>query len=555
MSLANHPLPEIPAETIRVARAAFRKGNPWLQLRDQLGVIYQDQAFASLFSVVGQPAIAPWRLTLVTLLQFAEGLTDRQAADAVRSRLDWKYLLSLSLDDPGFDASVLCEFRERLLTGDAATLLLDRLLEVCREHKLLKTRGRQRTDATQVMAASRLLTRLELAAATLQQALNILAETAPDWLLKHCPPEWGERYSTRLSEYLLPRSDSARTKWIEQVGTDGHQLLAWLWSPETPAWMRELPAVNLLRQIWVQQFCLVKDRCRLRDNDKDGLPPAAKRLCTPFENEARYAEKRGEGWLGYKAHFSETCDQDAPRLITQVTTTLATTTDLAALPEIQADLAAHDRLPEQHLVDAGYISAANLERSGREHKIELCGPPLADTAWQSRAKGGFAAADFRINWKKREAICPSGHRSRSWLERINQRGLPEIKIKFARGDCRSCGLREQCTRTSEQRRTLTIQPEAQFKALAAARGRTKETKYKNLYKLRSGIEASLSQAVRRSGLRRSRYVGLHKTQLQNIVIATAINLVRLLNWLAGSQFGKSRRTPFAKLLCPLLLTL
>src|SRR5262245_25689176 len=140
MSLANHPLPEIPAETMRVARAAFPKSNPWLQLRDQLGVIYQDQAFASLFAVVGQPAIAPWRLALVTLLQFAEGLTDRQAADAVRSRLDWKYLLALSLDDPGFDASVLCEFRERLLTGEAASLLLDRLLEVCSERKLLKSR-------------------------------------------------------------------------------------------------------------------------------------------------------------------------------------------------------------------------------------------------------------------------------------------------------------------------------------------------------------------------------------------------------------------------------
>jgi transposase len=554
MSLAHHPIPEIPDETARIVRAAIPKGNPWLQLRDQLGPIYQDEAFASLFAVVGQPAIAPWRLALVTLLQFAEGLTDRQAADAVRTRLDWKYLLALPLDDPGFDDSVLCEFRDRLLGGDAAALLLDRLLEVCHEHKLLKSRGRQRTDATHVVAASRQLTRLELVTATLQQALNILAEVAPDWVLEHCPAVWGERYGKHLSEYRLPRSDSARRQWAEQVGTDGHQLLAWLWSSATPTWMRQIPVVELLRQIWVQQFSLVKEHCRWRNSDKDGLPPAAKRLCTPLESEARYAEKRGEGWLGYKVHFTETCDQDAPRLITQVTTTAATTTDLAALPEIQDDLAAHHRLPKEHLVDAGYISAPNLVRSGHKHQIELCGPPLANTAWQARAKGGFAAADFKLDFDKREATCPSGHRSRSWLERTNDRGLPEIKIKFARGDCRACGVREQCTRTTEQRRTLTIHPEAEFKALAAARARTQEAEYKELYKLRSGSEANLSQAVRRSGLRRSRYVGLRKTHLQNIVIATAINLIRLLNWLAGSAIGKARRSTFANLLCPLPIT-
>lgn len=554
MSLARHPIPEIPAETMRVARTAIPKNNPWLQLRDQLGPIYQDEAFASLFAVVGQPAIEPWRLALVVLLQFAEGLTDRQAADAVRTRLDWKYLLALELDDQGFDASVLCEFRERLLAGGASKLLLDRLLEVCQEHKLLKSRGRQRTDATHVVAASRLLTRLELVTATLQQALNILAEVAPAWVLKYCSPTWGERYGARLSEYRLPRSDSARTEWAEQVGTDGHQLLAWLWSPETPAWMRQVPAVEMLRQIWVQQFALIKDRCRWRNSDKDGLPPAAKRLCTPFESEARYAEKRGEGWLGYKTHFTETCDQDTPRLITQVTTTAATTNDLSALPAIQDDLAAHNLLPKEHLVDAGYISATNLEQSGREHQIELCGPPLANTAWQARAEGGFAAADFKIDWNEREATCPSGHRSRSWLERTNDRGLPEIKIKFARGDCRACGSREQCTRTVEQRRTLTIHPEAEFKALAAARARTKEAEYKELYKLRSGSEANLSQAVRRSGLRRSRYVGMRKTHLQTIMIATATNIVRLLNWLAGMAIGKARRSTFAKLLCPLPIT-
>jgi transposase len=277
LSLANHPLPEIPAETARVARAAFPQSNPWLQWRDQLGAIYPDQAFASLLAMVGQPAVAPWRLALVTLLQFAEGWTDRQAAEAVRSRRDWKYLLALPLDDPGFDASVLCEFRERLLGGAAESLWLGRLLEVCSERQLLKWRGRQRTDATHVVAAARLLTRLELVTATFQQALHVLARAAPAWVLEPCPAEGGERSGARWSEFRWPPSDSARTAWAEQVGADGHPWLAWLWSSEAPHWLRPIPAVETLRRLWVQPFSVSNQCCRWRQADQDGLPPAAVR--------------------------------------------------------------------------------------------------------------------------------------------------------------------------------------------------------------------------------------------------------------------------------------
>src|ERR687886_2690220 len=119
MSLRADPIGPVPAETARVARAAFPKGTAYLRLRDELDAIYTNADFAALFPGRGRPAQAPWRLALVTVFQFAEGLTDRQAADAVRGRIDWKYALRLPLDDPGFDASVLCEFRGRLLAGNA----------------------------------------------------------------------------------------------------------------------------------------------------------------------------------------------------------------------------------------------------------------------------------------------------------------------------------------------------------------------------------------------------------------------------------------------------
>jgi transposase len=187
MSLHPHVIAPVPEETARVARAAFPKGHPYLTFRDALGTIFQDEDFATLFPAWGHPGLPPWRLALVTIMQFRETLADRQAAEAVRARIDWKYLLSLELTDPGFDFSVLSEFRDRLLAGSAEELLLDKLLERCRALGLLKARGHQRTDSTHVLAAVRVLSRLELVAETLRAALNELATVAPDWLQAFAP--------------------------------------------------------------------------------------------------------------------------------------------------------------------------------------------------------------------------------------------------------------------------------------------------------------------------------------------------------------------------------
>src|ERR671927_1793785 len=193
-----HPVPPVPKHTARIARAAFPKGSPYLGLRDHLGPIFSDPDFSDLYPECGQPAYPPWRLALVTLMQFRESLSDRQAAEAVRARIDWKYLLGLELTDPGFDHSVLCEFRSRLLAGGAEERLLRKLLEACRARGLLKARGRQRTDSTRVLASIRALNRLELVGETLRAALNELATVAPDWLRRVAPQDWYGRYAHRV---------------------------------------------------------------------------------------------------------------------------------------------------------------------------------------------------------------------------------------------------------------------------------------------------------------------------------------------------------------------
>jgi transposase len=168
MSLRQTPCGNVPVSTADVARAAFPDGTVCLQVRDALATIFADAQLAPFFATRGQPAACPWRLALVTLLQFAENLSDRRAADAVRSRIDGKYLLGLELTDPGFDASVLSEFCSRLVAGGAEEQTLETLLGFCREQKLLGARGRQRTDSTHALGAVRALNRLECAIETLR---------------------------------------------------------------------------------------------------------------------------------------------------------------------------------------------------------------------------------------------------------------------------------------------------------------------------------------------------------------------------------------------------
>lgn len=177
MTLHPQPLTPIPEETARVARAAFPKGNLYLRMRDELGVFFNDADFAQLYPQCGHFAEPPWRLALISVMQFIEGYSDRQAADAVRSRIDWKYALSLELTHPGFNYSVLSEFRDRVLEGTAELQLLDQMLEEFQTRGLLKARGTQRSDSTQVFVA-REMTRLEFLGETLRCALSTLAEAA-----------------------------------------------------------------------------------------------------------------------------------------------------------------------------------------------------------------------------------------------------------------------------------------------------------------------------------------------------------------------------------------
>jgi hypothetical protein len=312
--------------------------------------------------------------------------------------------------------------------------------------------------------------------------------------------------------------------------------------------------VEALRRIWVQQYYRVLDttgeKVIRREASEQGLPPGRSTLVSPYDLDARYSEKRGTGWVGYKAHFTETCttaaedDPDTgqpatPNLITHVATTAATVPDVAMTEPIHDSLDAKDLLPGEHVVDAGYTSA-DLLLAARARGVTLLGPLLADTSPQARA-GGYTTAAFTIDWDTRQARCPQGATSIGWSP-CTQRGTKAIVVRFAAATCRSCPAKPRCTTATRSGRQLTLRPRHVHEAVEQARAQQTTDQWHNDYKIRAGVEGTMRQTTHVTGIRRARYLGLPKTTLEHNLAATAINLIRYDAWLTGNPLDRTRTT-------------
>ena len=557
-----------------------------VQVRDRLGQWLADGDFAAAFGIRGRPGWSPSRLALVTILQRAENLGDRQAAEAVRTRIDWQYLLGLPLDDPGFDHSVLPEFRARVSEAGLEQVALDALLERLAADGLVKAGGRQRTDSTHVVAAVAALRRLELAGESVRAALEALAAAHPDWLGQRiCVPDFTRRYGTPMTSWRPPVSQAKRDELAIAYARDGYALLEAAYDKTSPAWLREIPAVDVLRRVLVQNYTrmITGDgreviRRREKEPDGDGLPPGHMRIASPYDTDARWGVKRDTSWLGYKLHITETCDDappcschpDAaarppaggaaaggrehgkacaqmvfPNLITGVATTGATVTDSQMTGVIHDELTGKGLAPGRHYLDSGYLSAAVVVAALATRGIALIGPLLADTSAQARAGHGYARANFTVDYATQTVTCPQGKTSSSWTP-CTQRGQAAAVATFSASDCGPCPARAQCTTSSKKRRQLTVLPRDLAEAQAAARTAENTIPFQADYARRAGVEGTMHQAASH-GARRARYRGLPKTRLDHVYMGCALNLLRLEAYWTGTPLDRQRTSHLARL--------
>ncbi|WP_425329111.1 IS1182 family transposase [Streptomyces eurocidicus] len=508
---------QIPALTAQVARTSNPRGTTAMWVRDRLDGLWQDEDFEAWYPRDGRPGLSPAQLATVCVLQFLLNLSDRQAAEAVRCRLDFKYALALELDDPGFHHSVLGDFRDRLAKDDRADRLLDLALERLKAAGLVKARGRQRTDSTHILAAARELTRLELVLEAVRAAVEELARTAPGLLDGLVTAEWGERYGRQVRMCSQPSHPVTR---LTQAGTDAADLLT-RFQRHRPG-HRPGPQLEALRQIMVQQFT-VDARGRLRPrHEKDGLVPARVRIESPYDLEARWVRRGHTRWTGYLAHVTETCDDGSVNVITDVATVVSAA-DSQALPAIHARLKRRRLLPAQHLVDGGYTSVTGFDAATRTHKIALVGPLPANSSQQRARDAGFARENFIIDFDRREVTCPNGKVSGNWNEPPAM--APFTVVRFDKRQCGPCPEKSSCT--SGAARTVNFLPRHLHELQARNRADQQDHQWKRLYASRSGVEGTVHELATSHRARRCRYHGTAKTHVQHVLTAIAINIERL----------------------------
>ncbi len=325
-------------------------------------------------------------------------------------------------------------------------------------------------------------------------ALNSLAVVAGDWLLEHSDEAWLHRYGHRVEERRLPQSQASRLAVAETIGQDGWRLLTDLFDEAAPAFLREIPAVKILRQVWVQNYRY--DDGQLHWREPSDIPPATLFINSPYDQEARYGKKYSTRWTGYKVHLTETCEADQPHLIIHVATTPAPESDVSMTEAIQADLQQAQMLPSHHLLDTGYVNADVLAKSQQRFGIEVISPTHPDVKWQANTDHGIDASQFVIDWERKQATCPQGQTSVSWTPTCDSRHHEVIKIRFSTKDCQVCPVVSLCTSSKSRapRRLVSVRPQQQYEALQAARKLQATKEFSEQYALRQGIEATISEA-------------------------------------------------------------
>jgi len=314
--------------------------------------------------------------------------------------------------------------------------------------------------------------------------LDDLAQVAPQWLGVQITQDWFDRYGVRFESYRLPDKKAEREALQIQIGRDGCHLLEAIYCEQTLAWLRELPSVEVMRQVWVQQY--YQEQGQLYWRKQKNMPPHKQLIVSPDDTEARNRTKRKTNWTGYAVHLTEICDSRGPNLITNVETTPATTADIDVLDTIHDNLTAKNLSPCEHLVDSAYVGVEQLLRSKTKHEVDVVGPVHTGNSWQAKEGKGFDASCFAVDWERQILTCPQGKTSDVWRLHTEKSGHPYFQIRFSRADCHPCAHRTDCTRAKRGVRVVSLRPQPQYEVLQAARAVSRQTHSKTNTKTGQG---------------------------------------------------------------------
>ena len=498
--------------------------------RQELTQCYQDNN--------GRPGVEPVVLLGVLIFQFLERVPDRQAVELVKYHLGWKLALNLKLSDQGFHPTTLVYFRQRLIEHAKSDMAMRAVLEALQKEGLIAKRSKQRLDSTHVLSAVADLSALECVRETLRLGLEEvargLAEDRPDF--------WGllwERYVENKLDYKSG-AEVLKNKH-RQAGQDALILLEWL-QTMTPE-LRYGRAVELLREVFAQQYEVKAKQAESVKEHATGV------VRNPHDPDAQCSAK-GQGkakksWVGYKVQVAETLPEkeaQQERFISSIVTQKASQSDDPGLDESLSDQAISGlERPTELYVDGAYVSGARLQQAA-EQGWELIGPaqPSANRAGLAQA---YRIESFDVNISAREATCPGGYRS-TQCSRLEEKKRAKISYRFEwSSHCQGCRLKAQCVPDNQTHRTIVVGEH--HDRLQARRIEQKTLVFKEKMHQRAAVEGSISELVRGHGLRRSRYRGFAKVELQNLLIATACNIKRWLRVISAAK--KTSHTLYERL--------
>lgn len=474
-------------------------------IKEEIGSRIKDSDFEDMYKDGGRPPISPRLLILVLLMQFLEGLSDRAAIRNLKFRLDWKIAFGLPVDFLGFHSSTLTYFRDRLIANSKATYAFDKILAYLAEKGLIKQSGQQRIDSTHIIAAVRELTRIELLHETIRLFcldLGLRKKQMSETVL-----ELHSKYTDTISTFRMTKGE--KTEAIKEAGLAMRTIRDWV---ETllDVQLLGLASFKTLKTVFSQNFI---------DQGIETIPELIKiatgkeHICNPHDPDAEYGNKGKKGWLGYKLQVVETAEGEQ-NFITHIELENATNFDGDSVCGIIEELENKGVSPSNLYGDTHYNTSANIELLA-EKEIELKGPVAPVTKQKQEKDEGFA-----INIELQKVICPEGIESKHF--HIDPSG--RIKASFPKKDCLACSRKEIC---QPQPRGKIYEQRPENKTLSVRRKKMLDPAYQKDLHRRNGIEGTLSGLVRGQKIRRLKYRGKAKGQLQTKMTGAAANVMRL----------------------------